>query len=271
MGRRAIGLLTAAAITLSACGLPDGSLAPGPNPDAPLLQVRWEGGFLPVEWILGRGPTYTLLSDGRLIMQGPMIEIYPGPLLPNYLVAQLGDRDILSILDLVDEIGLPDMTEEYDDSAASRVADAGTQVVTYWDDSGAHTYSVYALGIIPNPSNRSTAAFAKLLTAIDQAAVKADTVPYEPERVRVLVGVPQAPMDPEFEDIREWPLGTDDPADWSELDLGWSCKVFGAEVLDEFTRASQLTQWLHPDPMMDAPPFTLLVRPLHPGEADCEV
>ena len=271
MRRGALRLLTAAAMTLSACGLPAGSLAPDSDPDAPLLQVHSEGGFLPVEWILRQGPNYTLLSDGHLIMEGPIIAIYPGPLLPNYLVAQLGDQDISSILDLVEEIGLPDMTEKYDDSATSRVADAGTQVVTYWDESGAHTYSVYALGIIPNQSNPSTAAFAKLLTVIDQAAAKADAVPYEPERVRVLAGVVTASVDPQFDDIREWPLGIEDPADWPEGNLGWSCKVFEAKVLDEFTTASQLTQWLHPDPMMDAPPFTLLVRPLHPGEADCKV
>ena len=270
MVRKTLALLTAAAM-LSVCGLPDDTLTPRTDPDAPLLQVSLEGGLVPVEWILGQGPIYTLLSDGRLIMQGPTIAIYPGPLLPNYLVVQLGDEDMSSILDLVEEIGLPAMTEAFDNSAATRVADAGTQVVTYWDENGAHTYSVYALGIIPDQSNPSTAAFAKLLSAIDQAAAKADAVAWEPERVRVLAGVSQAPADPLLGDIREWPLTIDDPADWFEFEFGWSCKVFEAEVLDEFASASQVTQWLHPNPMMDAPPFTLLVRPLHPGEADCRL
>ena len=154
-----------------------------------------------------------------------------------------------------DEIGLPDMSEEYDNSAASLVADANTQVVIYWDEKGTHTYSVYALGIAPDQANASTAAFAKLLTALDQAAAKANAVPYQPERVRVLAGVGQIPVDPLFEDIREWPTGLGSPADWSEIDFGWSCKVLGAEVLDHFTDASQLTRWLHPDQMMDASPF----------------
>ena len=223
-----------------------------------------------MESILGQGPAYTLLSDGRLISEGPTIAIYPGPLLPNYLVTQLGDEDMSSILDRVSEIGLPDMSEEYDNSAASLVADANTQVVIYWDEKGTHTYSVYALGIAPDQANASTAAFAKLLTALDQAAAKANAVPYQPERVRVLAGVGQIPVDPLFEDIREWPTGLGSPADWSEIDFGWSCKVLGAEVLDHFTDASQLTRWLHPDQMMDAPLFTLLVRPLHPEEPDCE-
>jgi hypothetical protein len=161
------------------------------------------------------------------------------------------------------------MDSELDDSAAATVADATTEVVTFWDENGAHTYSVYGLGIDPNPSNPATAATVELVAALSEAAFSADSVEYTGDRVRVISGVAQVAPDPEFEDVRPWPLDGDDPSEWAELSLGFTCKTFGAEVLDEFRDATQVTQWLHPDEMMDAPPFILLVRPLHPGEPDC--
>lgn len=260
--------LLATALVIAACGLPDDGSSSRDGSD-PVLQVRSEGGFGPVELVLAQGPTYTLLADGRLIFTGPTIAIFPGPLVPSYLVGHVTEADMGAILEGVDEMGLAGITDEHDESNASLVADATTEVVTYWDENGTHVYSVYALGLATNPADPRTAAFADLLTVIDQAAAKVDAVPYEPERVRIIAGVAMAPVDPQFEDIRPWPLGEDDPAGWNELLNGWVCQEYGAEVQDEFDDATQVTQWLHPDPMMDAPPFTLLVRPLHPGEPDC--
>jgi hypothetical protein len=275
MKTKTLGLLVATAITLTACALPGG---PGGqssrDPDEPILQVRFEGGFAPIEFILAQGPRYTLLGDGRLISEGPVIAIFPGPLLPNYLVTHVGDDDMDRILALVEEIGLPNMTSEVDNSARDFVADASTEVVTYWDDEGTHQYAVYALGIEPiepGTTKPMNSAFSELLQTLDQATAKADAVPYEPERVRVLAGVAMAPVDPEFEDIRPWPLGDDDPADWDEVQLQWRCNTYGPKIMDTFKGATQVTEWLHPNPMMDAPAFSLLVRPLHPGEEDCEI
>jgi len=134
MKLRAIGLLTAAALTLAACGGADDGADIGTDPNTAVLQLRSEGGFTTPEMSIGRGPTYTLLADGRLIYEGPVIMIFPGPLLPNYQIVQLTEEKVNGILDLVDEIGLPGMTSELDDSAASNVADATTEVVTYWDE-----------------------------------------------------------------------------------------------------------------------------------------
>jgi hypothetical protein len=268
MRTRPIVLLATVALTLAACGGGDGAGLP-PDPDAPVIQVRSEGGFTTPEMNLGRGPAYTLLGDGRLIYEGPVIEIYPGPLLPNYQTTQLTEDLVQGLLTLIDEIGLPEMDSELDDSAMATVADATTEVVTFWDENGAHTYSVYGLGIDPNPSNPATAATLELVAALSEASFSADSVEYAGDRARVISGVAQVAPDPEFEDVRPWPLDGDDPAEWTELSLGFTCETFGPEVLDEFRDATQVTQWLHPDEMMDAPPFILLVRPLHPGEPDC--
>ena len=267
-------LLIAGVVMLAACG---SAVSVPSDPDAPILQIRTDGGFAPIEWILSNGPTYTLLADGRLIVPGPAFEFYPGPIVLNYQVSQVGDQDFEQILDLVAEMGLPEMTSEIDDSAAGFVADAGTTMVSFWDDAGVHQYSVYALGIELDPenptiaSNPETAAFMKLIVRLDKSRGSSDSVPYEPERVRVLAGVAMAPVDPGLEDVRPWPLGDDDPANWEQLELGWACSAYGPEALELFQEASEITQWMDPDPMMDAPPYTLLVRPLHPGEEDCVV
>ncbi len=268
MRRKSFALLTATALAVSACGTGGGSGAEvGADPDAPVVQIRSEGGFLPVELILARGPRYTLLADGRFIHEGPVIAIYPGPLLPNYLESQINEDQMSSVLELIDRIGLPDMESEIDDSAARFVADATTDVVTYWDSEGEHSYAVYALGIEPDSSNPSTDAFTDLLVVMDQLATQGSAVAYQPERVRVIAGVGFA--NPDFSDVRAWPLDDIDFSDWEILPNGWMCTTYGPGMLGTFADANQATQWTHPDPIMDAPALTLLVRPLHPGEPDC--
>ncbi len=267
MRTKTVALLIAVSVGLTACGVETGGVELPTDPDAPVVQVRSEGGFVPVEWMLGRGPTYTLLADGSLISEGPVIAIYPGPLLPNYLLSQVNADQMNAVLELINQIGLPDMENEIDESHNLVVADANTEVVTYWGaDKVEHTYSVYALGLEPS-SNPSTAAFSELMVMLDQLASQGDQVPYESERTRVVAGV--GFVDPEFEDVRDWPLDNTGFADWETYPNGWMCQLYGPEVLPAFADATQTTQWTHPDPMMDAPAFTLLVRPLHPGEPDC--
>lgn len=268
MRTRTATLLTATILALSACGGDGGVVGLPPDPDDPVIQVRGEGGFMTPEMNLGRGPAYTLLADGRLIYEGPVLAIYPGPLLPNYQVTRLTEERVDELLALIEEIGLPEMDSERDDSAMSNVADGTTEVVTFWDENGAHTYSVYALGSDPNPSD-STAATADLMVALSEAAFSGESESYAGDRVRIISGVALTPPDPEFEDVRPWPLDGEDPNEWSELALGFSCGLFGTEVLESFRDATQVTQWMHPEVTMDAPPYILLVRSLHPGEPDC--
>jgi len=256
----------AASLTLTACGAAADEGLPEKTSD-PLLQVRSEGGFAPVEMILGRGPTYTLLADGRLIHEGPVAAVYPNPLLPNSLVVDIDDAEMRRVLDLVDEIGLPDMEDERDEENGQNVADATTEVVTFWDDTGTHTYSVYALGIEQNPDNPSTAAFQDLIDLLGQLTASHEATAFEGERVQVVAGIGFS--DPDFPDVRDWPLEDTDFSDWEVLPNGWMCQIQDPDILPLFADAKQSTQWTHPDPMMDAPPFTLRVRPLHPGEVDC--
>lgn len=269
MPKKRIALLVALAAAISACGMGDDAGLDLPeDPDDPVIQITSEGGFAPVDMILGRGPNYTLLSDGRLIYEGPTIAIFPGPLVPNYQVTRIDDQQMQLVLDLVDRMGLPDMERELDDSAASRVADATTEVVTYWDANGEHVYAVYALGIdLDQTPAPATEAFAELFGLMGDL-VSGEAVPYQPDRVRIVAG--PGSVNEEFEDVRSWPLsGGGDPTAWATLPNDWKCRVFEPTVLDQFGDATQVTVWKSPDPDFMESPVKLVVRPLHPGEPDC--
>lgn len=261
MSKRNLTAVVALAVVVAACGVNGGS-AVEVEDDEPVLQIVSEGGFAPVEVVLNTGPRYTLLGDGRLITQGVQTLEYPGRLVPPYMVGSIDEGQMSEVIELVEEIGLPTIDDETDDSAGEMVADATTEVVTYWDDSGEHRLAVYALGIEDSPSERN-AAFLELIGTLDGFAAETSAEPYEPERVRIVAG--PGTVNPDFEDIREWPLESSDLSSWQELPNGWHCTVMDESVLETFDDATQATVWEHPEDGETK----LLVRPLHPGEPDC--
>lgn len=256
-----LGAFVSILLVVAACG---GGGSVGVGDDEPVLQIVSEGGFLPVEVALNNGPRYTLLGDGTLIHQGVQTLEFPGRLVPPYMVATLDDNQLNAILAMVDDIGLPDIDDEIDDSAQEFVADASTEVIVFWDEVGEHRYRVYALGLEESPSERN-AAFLEVIETLDRFTAEAPAEPYEAERVRVIAG--QGFVDPEFEDIRPWPLEDTDLDDWEVLANEWRCMVVDGPVPDVFEDATQTTTWEHPDGSSE--PLLLLVRPLHPGEPDC--
>lgn len=263
MRTKTLGVLITLGLLTAACGGGDGSGA-GVEGDEPVIQIISEGGFVPVEVALNTGPRYTVLGDGRVIYQGFQTLEYPGRLVPPYMVATLDRNQMNALLAMVEDIGLPEITEERDDSNLNVVADANTDTIVYWDEAGEHRLSVYALGIEETPSERN-ASFLELIATLDRFVGEAPAEPYQAERVRVVAGM--GFTDPEFEDLREWPFDQSDLSGWEELANGWLCMTIDGPVPDVFEDATQATTWEHPDGSSD--PLTLLVRPLHPGEPDC--
>jgi hypothetical protein len=265
MRRKSLGVLTSFVLVLAACGGGDDD-AESRGSDETVLQITSEGGFVPVEFMLNNGPRYTLLGDGRLIFQGVQTMQFPGPLLPPYLVAQLDDSQMTAVLAMVERIGLPDIADETDDSATAMVADASTDVITFWDAAGTHRYAVYALGLEESPTERNEA-FLELIQTFDQFTAETESEPYTAEQVRIIAG--PGTVDPAFEDVRSWPLD-DSWEEWSELPNTWACRAFDSEVLESFGDANQATTWEAPEDSFAFPaPVQLLVRPLLPGEPGC--
>lgn len=258
--------LAAVALALGACGEP-GSLVP-PSPDTVVLRVEDTGGFVPLESVVGHLPRFVLTSDGTLYLQGPQIEIYPGPLLPNIQTVHLDAASLNHILDLVRQAGLPDVTDERNVEATARVADATTTVITYQDKAGSHRFSVYALGILDVFSDPRVPRLATLVAALDEAGSRGAATGFRGSRLQVYAEVAGPPADPEFRTTLPWPL----PIAFAEMGpagQGWSCSVFegddASRLLDVFTQANQETVWTQAGTA-----YLFRPRPLLPGETGCE-
>lgn len=269
-------MIAALALVFSACGSGE-VLAPpddDTNQDDPLIQVGSEGGFVPVEYNLSRGPTFTITRGGRFVFPGVTTLEFPGRLILPIFEADLNDEQMAEVMSLLEEIGIADITDEHDNSV-NNVADATTEVLEYWDEDGLHRYSVYALGITDQSTSDATAAFAELFDYLHELAGSLGGTEYQPDQVRVVAGVYRGGFDPEFEDHRDWPIAGENPDDWEVFtnigDETWTCKVFDATVLTEFADARQTAIWAHPSESADAENFQLLVRPLHPGEEGCDI
>ena len=111
-----------------------GTTAPGASPiehpvgaDDVVLRIGYEGGFVPVEVMFQNLPTLLVTGDGRLIVVGPVPEIYPGPLLPNLQVRTISEAGVQQLLAMAADHGL--LTQrEYDNP--TNIADAPDTVVT---------------------------------------------------------------------------------------------------------------------------------------------
>jgi hypothetical protein len=258
----------AAALALVACGAGDaGALPTEVGPDDVILIVSDEGGFAPVEMLLGRHPRFVLQADGRLYTPGFVTAIYPGPLLTPIFVGTVSDETLAEILRLVRAAGLPEIERVEDTAATSHVADAPTTVITYFDGTSEHTLSVYALGIASEESDTARAA-ASVVRALDRAAAElTDATEYLPSRIEIRSGDRTTLPDAEFRNPRPWPLALA-PDELPEAAHGWRCVVVegraATELLDVFGAANQATTWEHV-----GTEHTLLARGLMPGEPGC--
>lgn len=279
--KRTSFLLTVLAIVVAACAGDDGSATtttPGDPDTTPtteadpttgnvLLTVTSEGGFIPAEFNLERMPRHVLTEDGTLFYQGPVPAIFPGPLLPNVQVTSVDASTLDEIMLLVEELGLPDIDERIDDSAADMVADATTEVITYFDENGSHRLGIYALGLTEVGGSTDRILAAELIEVLDAAAAENPSRPYEPQRLQVAAG-PAIQFDEPARTVEPWPLAiafSEMPEwalDWRCLEITDTAEV--AELFALFSEANQATLW---DTGTEA--VSMKARPLLPGESAC--
>lgn len=235
------------------------------DPDAVVLEVRHEGGFAPIEFVYNPLPAYILLADGRLLYQRPQIDIFPSPMLPSVQQVQLGADGVAQVLDLVQAIGLPDITEEFNNDASAFVADASTTAITYFDAAGSHKFSIYALGITDNRSGRVELA-QRLTALLDTLAGTAQTSePYQVDRLQILV---TEAFEHELSVTQPWNLPFAVADTRSVAQGGVRCIALDGtaaqQALSIFAEAHQLTFFEDAGSVL-----RLIVRPLLPGEAGC--
>ena len=268
--RRLTALIAALALLAVACGSDEGTTATLPDEgDTIILQTAYEGGFAPVEFILNQMPQHTLYADGRLVSQGPQPAIFPGPMLPALQQVNIDDAAMAAVLAIVDEIGLPAMTDETNTEAAAVVADASDAVAYYYDETGTHRYAVYALGIVET-TDPQVAGMRSLFDTLDVLAVESPSAgEYVAERVQVLATQSFVDENEPGATLEPWPLAAR-PADLSEVaDLGVSCTVLEGDeataALAVFADADQMTFWDY-----EGVSYRILARPLFENEVGCE-
>jgi hypothetical protein len=276
--RRTAAVVAVLAVFATACGrLNDDGPASGgishpTGADQLILRVEIGGGFVPIEYALATLPSVSIYGDGRMIVQGPQIEIYPGPALPNLIQTRLSEERIQAILEAARDAGLLGGDAHY---GFDCVADAATTTFTVAADGRLSVVSAYALdlgepGDCPGADVEARAKLAKFQTRLGELTVPAagDEEPYEPSKVRVYVlpyrAEPELPQEPVA-----WPIGSlatfGEPVEAFE---GARCGVVSDEdlgaVLALAQTANQLTPWTS-----DGEEHLLIFRPLLPDEHGC--
>ncbi|MGY2080747.1 hypothetical protein [Modestobacter sp. SYSU DS0657] len=271
---------------------PPSTSSPGPDlpdaADALVLAVEQTGGFTTPEMLAARLPAVAVHADGRVITEGPVVAIYPGPAWPNVQVQRI-DRDAVRELaqraldaGLAEDgdLGSPPLADATSTRFTLRTADQTFVREAYalaegrdWPDSG-----------LTEDQQEARARLADLRDALTDltATLGADAVSeaeqYEPTAVAALVrpwtapaddpAVPEdpaAPADPASPE-REWP-GPALPGE--PIAPGVTCLTVegaqAAEVAAAAREATTQTPWVG----SDGARWSITFRPLLPHEQGC--
>ena len=280
--------LVTASLLLAACSAAGSSPEAIAHPagDKLVLRMEFTGGFVAPAFALTSFPSFTLTGDGRVIVPGAQIDIFPGPALPAANVRRLSEAGIQAVLKEVARTKLFGANVQYR-GAQTVIADASDTVFTLYADGNDVTVTVYALGTLdpagsyPGISAAELAAHRSLQTLSERlgtlgawlpATAWADQAwnPYQPDALRLLVRNTDAdPPDDSgvANQVKDWPDDSDPatfgmPSALAELRCG---VVSGEQAKVWYTAlssANQLTRWAKGDHR-----YEVTVRLLLPDEA----
>ncbi len=261
--------LLAVALALSACAGGGGDTA-APSSSAPLpsglvLQVALTGGYTTPEELASRLPVVSVYGDGRVLTQGPQIEIWPTPALPNVQVQQVDEATVRDLVDRAVEAGVT----ETGDLGEPPIADVPTTRFTLVTAEGTVVRDVSALVEIPTGTLTAEQEEARerlqdlvgVLTSVD-----GESQAYVPQTVAAVVR-PHTGGDPELPqpDVA-WP-GPELPG--APLGAGLTCvSATGQEAADVLAAAASsnvLTPWV----AVDGSRWAVAFRPVLPHETGC--
>ena len=160
--RRSLLGATAVAVLLavSACGGQEGISDPEPansadtgplEADAVAIRVDYTGGFVPPSAIPGRLPVVTIYGDGRVITEGPVPAIYPGPALPNVQQRRIPTGDVALLVGRALDAGVGSGA----DFGQPTVTDMPNTRFTVTTAEGVRQSSVYGLDMVEEGPNRA--------------------------------------------------------------------------------------------------------------------
>ncbi|WP_127505907.1 hypothetical protein [Actinoplanes solisilvae] len=256
-------------------GIPESASVDPQGADELVARVESYGGFVPPDRTVGRLPSISVFGDGRVITEGPVPAIYPGPALPNLQVLQLSSYKVDQLLEEAAEAGVRPGT----DFGQPNVADAPTTRVTVKTPQGTQSVAVVALNeaqaddpmlTAPQEAARAKlAGFVKKLSDLSAGDASSTTKPYEPTSIAALARPwteDQAGAEPPQAEVA-WP-GPALPGDYLNPAFKIGCVVVTgddtAKVLAAAKKANQLTPWT-----VGGQKYLVSFRPLLPDEKGC--
>ncbi len=257
--------------TLEPTAMPEPSpsdLADG-NSKVAVVRIEWLGGFVAPQSTMVRYPSVAMYADGRVITEGPQIDIYPGPALPNLQVTHYTQHGVDQVLQWATDAGL---TGE-DHLVGRPMPDAGMIVFAVTTADGAvHTISVADISG-DDPAVAAARRFQDVMLNLRSWLaddVASDETPYPYDRLRV-ISFPANPAnmpDPGLATTRDWPLGPLDSLGMPLMMEGYRCVVVSGADLDTLRpsaeNSNQLTLWQSGDQL-----YQLILHPLLPDDEEC--
>jgi hypothetical protein len=273
--RISTALASALLFTLAACaerapaGEPDGEADPAPAASGLVLRVDYTGGFMTPAQSAGQLPAVSVYADGRMITEGPVAAIYPGPALPNLQVSELDPAAVQDLVDRALAAGVADTA----DLGSPPVADAQSTRFTVVTSEATYRREVYALWETPEGSGltaeqeEARRRLSDLLSSVTDPG-GADTSTYAPDSVAALVTPWVDPQDGLVQPQLPWP-GPALPGQPTGGPPDVSCvTATGAEaqaVVEAAASANAATPWV----TGDGSRWTVTFRPLLPDETGC--
>ncbi len=254
---------------------------PGPGtyrPDDLVLRVDLVDGFIPREYIVTRLPIISVYGDGRVITEGPVIDISPAPALPNVLVQAVSPAGVSAIVRRVLDRGVGSGT----DFGTPNIYDAPSTRFSVLTDRGLLVSDAYALDFTADNGGGLTAAQLSarngLRDLLDDLADLSRTFgpdvvdEHEPYRPDVLAAVARERTEPVATNVpaqpeRAWPGPTLPGGPIGTIPNLGCVTVTGedlAAVLGVAKSANQRTPWTS-----DGREWLVDFRPLLPEETSC--
>ncbi|MEV4536092.1 hypothetical protein AB0J82_19940 [Asanoa sp. NPDC049518] len=271
---------------VTACGAqPAADAAPPARPaaaslgaDEVALRVTYTGGFVTPQSIPGRVPAVSIYGDGRVITEGPVAAIYPGPALPNLQQARISEADVDALVERAVAAGVGSGA----DLGQPGVADASTTRFVVNTENGIKQTDAYALGMADAGGmlNASQTAarkkLADLLAALQDLPATLGTGAVREEggyQAKAIAAIatpyvkPEQPLELEPPAPVDWP-GPALPGDKVNPNLEVGCVTATGDqaqaVLTAAAKANAATPWAS-----GGEQWSLLLRPVLPDESGC--
>jgi hypothetical protein len=244
------------------------------EPGALVLRVEYTGGFVMPSMLTARLPIISVYADGRVISDGPVAAVHPGPALPNVQVHRLDPADVQDLADQALAAGVA----ETGDLGTPPVADAPDTRFTLVTADDVAVREVYALWEAPEGDvgglTAEQAAARKQLgdflgTLTELTLGDRQPEPYVPAALAAVVSPWVDPGDGLTPPELPWP-GPALPGESTGGPPDVSCVTADPEqtraLLQAAGAANSATPWVTPDGAR----WSVVFRPLLPDETGCE-